>query len=225
MIAAIELAMLERLRVVAAAGVLPLPTWKLLATYPDNWEEYLASTVAITCPAAYVVFAGLDPSAEVEQDGDWSDGRVIVSGNFAVMVVDENLRSDEQYRRHGGPDLAKEPGSYNLLTAAIVSLVGQDLDMLSTPLKLSAVRPVVPTVEAKKRNLNRWSALLTCTFPLMLVGNPEDPVELLDLHANWDIPDFGRPVPVDAAPGTPGVQLPDDFHADATDTVALREQP
>lgn len=224
MIAAVELAMLARLEAVAAAGVLPFPKWKTLATYPDNWEDYLASSELIACPAAYVVFAGWDRPQRIETEGNEQDGEVIVSGTFGLMVVAENDRPSEQPRRHGGPDQAKEPGSYALLLAAVAALVGQDLGMLSKPFALGALRPVVPLVDAKDRKLSRWSAVLTADFPIQLIGDLEDAeVEFDRIHANWDIPAFGSPTPIDADPAAPGRQLPDDFHADATDIITLAE--
>jgi len=224
MIAAIELAMLQRLKDVATAGLLPFPSWKTLHTYPDNWEDYLASSVVIASPAAFVVFAGWDRPQRIEVDGDEQDGEVIVTGTFGVMTAAENNRPDEQYRRHGGPDQANEPGAYALLLAAVASLVGQDLGMLTTPLALGPLRPVSPTVESQKRNLSRWSAVMTADFPIRLVGSLEDaPLFLEALHTNWDIPAFDAPIAIDADPAATGRQLPDDNHANATDVVVFPE--
>ncbi|MEO7691287.1 MAG: phage protein Gp37 [Sphingomonas sp.] len=220
MIAAIELAMLERLKAVADAGGTGF-AWKTRTTYPDDWEEYLNTDASIKCPAVWVVFAGWQDT-ELTSD----DQLIVRGGMFGVMVADENLRESEQYQRHGGENVAKEPGSYRLALAALASLANQTLGLdLVKPLSAGTLRPVAPTAASQKRRMSRYAILFTCDFPIALVGDGEtDPAELLALHANWDIPTFGDPVAVDADPVADGVQLPDDFRANATDHISLEQE-
>ncbi|WP_052507988.1 phage protein Gp37 [Sphingomonas hengshuiensis] len=221
MIAAIELAMLARLKAVADAGAYDFPRWRTLSTYPDNWDAYLESDAQIACPAAWVVFAGWQGT---EDDGD--DQVRVLRGSFGLMVADENLRADEAYQRHGGPDPAKEPGSYRLILGAVAALSGQTLGLdLYTPLEAGPLRAVRPTDALRKRKLSMYAVEFTCDFPLIVVGDGEtDPAALEALHANWDIPLFGQPLPVDRDPVAPGVQLPDDYRADATDHLELEQE-
>ncbi|MEO6217761.1 MAG: phage protein Gp37 [Sphingomonas sp.] len=215
MIAAIELAMLARIRETALAlGI----SWGTLHTFPDDWEAYLESDAVIQCPAAWVVFTGWQ-STELLDDHQLR----VRGGSFGLMIADENKRPDEQYQRHGYAGNAGEPGSYKLILAAVASLAGQTLGLdLFTPLDCGPLRPVAPTAASSARQMSRYSALFTCDFPLTLVGDGvTDPAELLTLHANWDIPALGDPIPVDREPGQAGVQLPDDFHADATSILSL----
>lgn len=224
MIAAIELAMLARLKAVADGGGTGF-AWKTLATCPDDWEEFLNSDALIQCPAGWVVFAGWQSTELTTDSATGRDMIIVRGGSFGLLLADENLRPSEQYQRHGGADPAKEPGSYRLALAAVASLANQTLGLdLSTPLQAGPLRPVVPTAASAKRRMSRYAIQFTCDFPLVLVGDGEtDPAELLALHANWDIPEFGDPVAVDADPVADGVQLPDDVHADATDHIILEQ--
>jgi phage gp37-like protein len=215
-IAAIELGMLARLKAVADAGGVPF-TWRTLETYPVDWEEFLASDAKIRCPAAWVVFAGWNATEETN-DG-W-----VVDASFGLMVADENSRPGEAARRHGGPNAATEPGAYLLLLAAAGSLAGQTLglDAIVSPIALGPCRPVAPSAASGARNMARYAAELTCRFLITPTADGADaPEELQALHANWDIPAFGSPFPIDRDPVAPGTQLPDDARADATDHVEL----
>ncbi|PKP93195.1 MAG: hypothetical protein CVT77_06590 [Alphaproteobacteria bacterium HGW-Alphaproteobacteria-16] len=215
MIREIEQAMLARLQAVADAGGVPWK-WRTLTTYPADFEAFMQSSEQIVCPAAWVVFAGWTGVEE------WNDG-IVVNASFGLLVADENARTDTQARRHGGADPAKEPGSYRLLLSAVASLVGQTLGLnLATAIKAGPARPVAPTAATERRRLSLFAVELNCGIPIALVGDGADsPEELQALHANWDIPLIGDPVPVDADAVAPGTQLPDDAHADATDHVTL----
>ncbi len=215
-IAAIELGMLARLQQVAAAGGVPF-AWKTLETYPVDWEAHLESDAQIRCPAAWVVFAGWNGTEETN-DG-W-----IVDASFGLMVADENVRPGEAARRHGGPDAAIEPGAYLLLLGAAGSLAGQSLglDAIVSPIALGPCRPVAPSAAPNRRAMSRYAAELTCRFLITPTDDGADaPEELQALHANWDIPAFASPFPIDRDPIVGGIQLPDDARADATDHVEL----
>ena len=211
MIAQIELAMLEQLRLGAPDFGF---AWKTLATYPVDWEDYLASDALIACPAAWVVFAGWDNA----ERGD--DDIVRVSGSFGVMVADENSRPDQAAQRHGGPDPAIEPGSYRLIECVTAALSGSMLGLdLVSPMECGDLRAVAPTAASQKRRMSRFAIGFSCQFALPLPVEDAAPFE--SLHANWDIPALGDPVPVDRDLVKPGAQLPDDSHADATDHIQL----
>ncbi|PTS73797.1 hypothetical protein DBR17_17760 [Sphingomonas sp. HMWF008] len=203
MIAQIELAMLAQLKAVADAGGTGF-AWRTLETYPEDWDAFLMSQSEIRTPAAWVVFAGWSRAER------WDDGSVVVDGSFGLMIADENLRSAEQYQRHGGADPAKEPGSYRLALAAVASLAGQSLGLdLVAPLELGQLRAVRPTDAIRKRKLSMYAAEFTCRFRIALfTGDVFD--ELRALHSNWVLPIVPDPF-----------ALPDDFNADATDHVEL----
>jgi len=220
MIAAVELAILARLRAVEPALGFK---WGTLATFPNPWETELYNDDRVRCPAAWVTFAGWNGAVRAE--GPNGEPQLHVEASFGLMVADENLRPSEQYQRHGGADPAKEPGSYRLFLGAVGTLAGQMLGLdLVAPLECGPLRAVAATVADSKRPMSRYAVELTCTVPLAIAADGEvDPADLLALHANWELQP--RPDPsVDADPVAPGVQLADDFHADATDTVSLGEQ-
>lgn len=220
-IAQIELGMLARLKTVADVGRAGFPAWLTLITLPDNWEAYIASDAVVRCPAAWTVFTGWD-STELS-----GDQLLVRGGTFGLMVAAENMRADEQARRHGGRDASAEPGSYQLLAAAVTALAGETLglDCMMSPLEAGAATPVVPTVAPRDRMMSRFLLFFKCDFVMSLVGEAVDydPAALLSLHANWDIPPFDTPMPIDRDPVEDGVQLPDDADADATDHLSLGE--
>jgi phage gp37-like protein len=215
-IAATELAALARLA--ATGGALGV-TWKTLKTFPADWEAAIDNDKETPCPAGWIVCTGWNDADQV------SDGQLHVTLTFGLVVGYENLRPDEQVQRHGGVDQAQEPGSYKLLLAATTALAGQTLGLdMVEPIKVGAMRPVAPTIASHKRRMSRYAIELSCRVPLALVGDGEtDPAELQLLHANWDIPAFDDPIPIDADPAA-GRQLPDDRNADATDTVTLETE-
>ena len=219
MIAQIQLAMLARLKAVSDSGAFPF-AWRTLGTFPTDWEDYCESNAVIACPGAWVVFSGWDRSDRYSGENDEPMLR-IVGAHFGLMVAAENSRPNEEAQRHGGPDPAKEPGSYLLLEGAVAALAGQHLgDLLDQPLEAGPARPVVPTAGSAKRRMSRLACDFTCCFTLAL---SEDGAldDFSALHVNWDVPVLGQPAPVDADPVQIGVQLPDDFRADAIDHIDL----
>lgn len=219
MIAQIQLAMLARLQAVSNAGALPF-AWRTLGTFPTDWEEYLESNAVTACPGAWVVFSGWDRTERYSGENDEPMLRVL-NGHFGLMVAAENNRPNEEPQRHGGPDPAKEPGSYLLLEGAVAALAGQFLgDLLDEPLEPGPARAVVPTAGSTKRRMSRLACDFTCSFTLALSEDGELD-DFSALHVNWDIPLLGSPDAIDADPVAPGVQLPDDFRADAVDHITL----
>lgn len=221
MIAAIELAVLARLKALSDNGALGF-RFRTLATYPDNWEDYLNHEAEIACPAAWVVFAGWDSTERVD-DEDGGQMLIVTGASFGLMVADRNMRPNEQYQRHGGADPSREAGTYRILAAAVSALAGQSLGLdLVTPIEVGALRAVAPTAASDRQKMSRFACELRCAFLLALAADGEsDPAALEALHVNWDIPAFGGPIPVDRDPVEPGPQLPDDVHADATDHLTL----
>ncbi|WIA55477.1 DUF1834 family protein [Sphingobium sp. WTD-1] len=215
MIAAIELAVLARLKAMQdALGF----AWNRLDTLPDDWEAYLAAKRGeIKGPAAWVGFTGWsDPES-------WGDGVIAVTGTFGLVVVHSSARPDEAANRHGGPNPAKEPGSYRLALGAAALLDRQMLGLdLVAPMTVGDCQPLKRSKAMQDLNLSGHAMMLGCRFTIQLAGDDSDE-ELAALHVNWDVPAFGTPHPVDADPIVPGAQLPDDPHADATDHIALQE--
>ena len=129
----------------------------------------------------------------------------------------ENARN-ETFTRHGD---ANVPGSYQLLEDAIALFVRSDLGLDIDALELVSVRTVRPPEAIAERKVSMYAIELRTALPSALVDPVADLGDFETFHVDWDIPPFGKPVPIDAEPSTPGIQLPDDMHADAVDHVIL----
>jgi phage gp37-like protein len=213
-IAAVETAILARLRAASDTGALGY-RWGSLETYPADWDAYQKDKGGqITAPGAWVVFAGFgapDPSARTLR----------MPATFGLVVMGENLRN-EQARRHGGPDAAREPGSYQLMLDAIGLLSHSTLGLDIDAIEIGAVRAVASFEALRERKVSMWAIELRTTITIAQISETPDGIaDFKSFHADWDFAPFGQPVPVDAAPGTPGIQLPDDVHADAVDHIIL----
>ncbi len=211
MIAAIENAMLARLKAAADAGALGY-VWKLLETYPQRWDALMKDKMEFRGPGAWASFAGLSDVQRLDGGGSRA------KAHFGLVVAASNLRN-ETATRHGGGSPA-EPGSYQLLADATGLLVGQDLGLDIDRLILVEAQLVdLAGTEWGKRNVSMWALHLTTMIELAPLDFAADaPVDFETFHANWDVRPFGG---IDAAPGAPGIQLPDDARADATDSVSL----
>lgn len=211
MIAAIETAILTRLKA-AEAGVPLGYDWRLLETYPADWDAYFKNKTQINAPAAWVTFAGFERIAK-------SNEGPIGTAAIGVVVAARNLRN-ETATRHGAEAGGKvEPGSYQLMLDAIGVLVDQDFDLDITGLKLIETRQVDAAGVAALRQMSVFALRFQTdvTIPALPFDDvAADPFERF--HANWDIAPFGG---VDSDPTTPGVQLPADATADATDHMEL----
>lgn len=220
MIAAIELGILARLRATGAAlGI----NWATLRTYPEDFDEYLSSDAQIGAIAAWVVFAGWQGTQE--NYGDDGPSLTVEGASFGLVVAYENSRPNEEPLRHGGPDPAKEPGSYRMLLAAVASLSGQTLGLaLTSPLDVGPLRPIRPTEAIRKRKLSMYAVELTCDFDIAIVDDGATGDDLLRIHANWSLHPDGIDVLGGGDPLIIGADgLPDDAKADASDTVSLEE--
>lgn len=215
MIGATENAMLARLKAAADADVLGY-AWRLLETYPDDWDAWFKERKgALNTPAAWVTFAGFTGMDRLDSGG------YRARATFGVTVAARNLRN-ETAARHGhevADGQPPEPGSYQLAMDAIALLGGSDLGLDIDPLEPTRMAPVPVATLFGVRNLSMYAILFETVLPiaqLLPEADTSAPFELF--HANWDVRPFGG---IDADPDEPGVQLPDDDHADATDDVEL----
>lgn len=203
MIAAIENAMLARLKAASDADLLGY-RFRDLDSYPEEWDEYLNEKLEWRAPAAWVVFAG----AEVPPSSDSAEVRYPAS--FFLVVAAENIRN-ETARRHGGR--GGEPGSYQLALDAISLLAYSDLGLPDiSPLLPGAIRTIARPQALAERNCSLLAVAFTTDFPVPLVTDltGEEPVPFTDFHVNWDVQPFNVEPP-----------LPADADADATDHVEL----
>ncbi len=212
MIAAIENAMLARLRACEGPGKLGY-SFKTLETFPEDWAAYLTAKPEIRCPAAWATFAGAQDLREED------NGTISALGTFFLIVAAQSARN-ETSSRHGGRE--GEPGSYQLAADALVLLNDQDFDLDIDGLSPGRSLQQVQLPEAqRKRGLSAIAVEFETRFWLQpLAFEQEVPQPFTALHANWDLRPFGS---VDADPAEPGVQLPDDAGALATDHVELEQ--
>jgi len=212
MIATIENAMLARLRAAEGPGKLGY-TFKTLESFPDDWASYLQAHPEIRCPAAWATFAGAQNIREEDS------GTVSADGTFFMIVAGQSSRN-EVSSRHGDRD--GSPGSYQLAIDALMLLTGQDFGLDITRMKPGrSFQQVEMADPQRKRGISAIAVEMETRFYLEpLSFDHEAPVPFTDFHANWDVPAFGG---IDADPVTPGVQLPDDPDADATDHVELEQ--
>lgn len=190
MIAKIELAILESLRLAGESGRFPY-VYRTLATYPENFNAYLKSaTGQLRAPAAWVVFLGISGGDDIGDDNGFMG-----EARFALVLAAQNLR-DEQTTRHGTDG---EPGSYllaqdaaRLLSRNDLSDIDADIEMVR-PLKIESVLPMERTDEIRTARLSLFAIALSCTVPFGQVPLADEPFDLL--HIDWDIPAHGNVVP------------------------------
>lgn len=218
MIAAIENAMLARLRAASEATVDGAPLlgyrYRFLETYPADWDALLKEKRQINPPGIWVGFAG----GQFARD---EHGQVIMAATFGLTVISKHHGSEES-RRHGAMAQG-EPGSYLMMTQAIQLLHYNSLGLDIQMLELGQVRHVRPGDALREIKASMLAASFKTSFPIELLPDDlasEDPGIFETFHANWDIPPFGG---IDADTGEDGIQLPDDPHADATDHVELEQ--
>ncbi len=217
----IEQAIIAHLKAASDGGLLGY-RYGALDSYPVDWDAYLKEKQAgMKAPAAWVTFAGWRP-----KDGD-DAGSFSVTATFGLIVMAENVRQGETPSRHGGPDPSKEPGSYRLAMDAAALLHGRDFGLPIDSISIGALRFVQRLPAWGERKVSMLALELITGFSQQALPGGPGSEELLDdfatFHANWDIPPFGN---VDADEDEPGVQIPADATADATDHVELEiEEP
>lgn len=211
MIADIELRMLEVLRQAGDTGVLGY-RYRTLETYPEDWDEYLKDKGPIHAPGAWVTFAGWRRRDESR------DERPLVELMFGLVVLAENARG-ETATRHGGPQAAAEPGSYRLIEDAAALLMDNSLGLDIGGLAIGGLRFVRKLPALRERKVSMLALELSTEVYLTCeqFGSALD--EFATFHVNWDIPPFGG---IDADPDAPGIQIPDDAGADATDHIEVQ---
>ncbi|MDP9057374.1 MAG: DUF1834 family protein [Pseudomonadota bacterium] len=215
MIGAVENAILARLKAASDAGALG---YKLmtLESYPASWDVYLRDKV-IRAPGAWVVFAGFREGSPIGHGG------LRAKGHYGLVLMAENMRN-ETAQRHGGP-VAGEPGSYQLVEDSVALLQGWDTGVDGASAVMVESCHVVSSLAIKAERKISLLAL-ELAVPLIFAASPQTgkPIgadgvgDFTTFHSDWDIPPFGG---IDADAGTPGVQLPDDAHADAVDQITL----
>ncbi len=209
MMTSIELAILERLRLAAADGVLGY-AFRTLESYPEEFDAYLKEKMRGRCfPAAWVVFGGWGRPLEV-------GGRIRVPATFMVVVAAENLRN-ETAQRHGAG--ATEIGSYQLALDVAGLLHGQSLGLDVDALELGPCRSIRPTQAIQERKVSLYALEFGTAFDVAGVGFGQPSIgDFSTFSVDWDVPPFGG---VDGDAGAPGVQLPAADAADASDVVEI----
>src|SRR5690606_26219066 len=112
-----------------------------------------------------------------------------------------------------------EPGSYQLALDVAGLLAGHSLGLEMTPLELGPCTSLYNGKTIKDRR----ASLLAVEFRTQFVVEAAAPIgddigDFSTFHVAWDVPPHGG---IDADPGQPGVQLPDDEHADAVSHIPL----
>ncbi len=211
MIGKIETGILARLQYASEMGALPY-RWALAETYPEDWDTYFKNKAVIRTPAVWATFGGFD---RVQGTNAGS----LATASFGVIVAAQNLRSEEA-TRHGRvlPAGKIEVGSYQLMLDAAGVLAGDDLDLDMEGLTLVETAHVASAHQAL-RNTSMWALRFTTKLTIPSIEIEEGAVDFRTFHANWDIPPHGN---VDGDPAKPGVQLPADATADATDHLELK---
>lgn len=197
MIAAVEQAIIARIKAASDAGVLGY-RFRQVESYGGQLDQ--VSTVVKATPAAWVILRGLRPGTDVAGDA------FRVAATFAVMVAAKNARN-ERAARHGA---AGDVGAYQLAMDVRALLIGHQLG-----LEIERLAPGAVNILAVP---GRGSlAVLACEFTTAWIEEaaPADGGNIADFttfHADWDIPPLGNATP----------PLPAD-DPDATDTVTLQE--
>lgn len=212
MFAQIETGMLARLKAAEDAGALGYE-WKTLESYPENWDDYFETKGQLNAPGAWAVFAGIE-RAEGSNDG------AIVTFSMGLTVAARNLRNETATRHgHDLPGGKAEVGSYQLMLDAIGLLNDCDLGLDISPLALVQATFVNTAGLKWARNASIFAIQFRSSLTIPnLPFDQGEPVDFTAFHANWDVPPHGG---IDRDPAAPGVQLPDDAHADAIDHLEL----
>ena len=200
MIGVIENAIIARLKAADTAGVLGYH-WADVDSLPIEIDEQLPEWIT-RFPSAWTVFGGWRPIAQTTQGER-------VRATFHLVVGAQNLRN-ERATRMGGTDT--EVGSYQLAMDAAGLLVGQDLGLPIQAFTLGVLTPLYTKVSDKGRRISLMALELPCEFVVEPIGAAQPNIgDFATFHTDWDIPPFGGVGPA----------LPDEAHADASDTLSL----
>ena len=201
MIGVIENAILARMKAASGAKVLGY-TLKDVDSLPIEIDDKLPERIT-QFPSAWTVFGGFRPVAQFTSGDE-------VRGTFHVVVAAQNLRNDRATRFGGSDD---EVGSYQMIADVAGLVVGEDFGLAIKPFALGVCTPLYTGQTDKNRRLSLMALELTTDFVFEQVeATPPNVGDFKTFHVDWDVRPFGG---IDADPGKPGVQLPDDEHADA----------
>lgn len=213
MIAEIENGIIAALKAAGADGTLPF-NFADIESYPLDWDIYLKEKGGlIKAPGAWVVFAGWGNPVDSDTD------RPHLPATFGLVVMAENLRN-ELATRQGDPADPNKPGSYLLAEQSARLLSGKDLGLPIDAIRIGALRHVRSPEALKERQVSMMSIEVRTGFLITAIETPDQLDDFVTFHGNWDIPVLGN---VDAAPGAPGIQIPADATADATDHLTMEQ--
>lgn len=200
-IAAIENAMIARIRVAMDAGALGY-TLKKLDTYGGEFSDGIEKLVR-SFPAALVVFSGASRISK-------TNNRIKFAARFGVLCCAQNLRSEE-IARQGMPG---KPGSYKIALDVVQLLMLQTFNLDIDPMVCEAINPLFND-KADTQLASIYVVEFSTTFEIEGGADGATLDDFATFHANWDVPPHGNvnpPLPADAA-------------ADATDHVTLEIAP
>lgn len=209
MIGAIEEAMLARLTAAGDAGVLGY-RFKQRESLPVDVDERLIERIK-AYPACGTVFAGW---RALSSAGSSTKVRAMVH----LVLAAQNARNEKATRISPTPG---EPGAYQLVMDAVALLQGQRLGLPIGPLMLGDCASLYSGAKGQGQSISLFAVTFTTDFAIDALPPLDQVGDFKLFHADWDIPPFGG---VDADPVAPGVQLPDDAHADTVSEVILPQE-
>lgn len=201
MIAAIELAILDRLRAAGEQGVLGY-RFATLETFPENWGRHLAAKGPTDFPGSWVVFGGME-------DAGIGTGVARPTLSFGLVVAARSLRNETATRHGGRPG---EPGSYQLLEDAIGLLHNWQPIPNGGRLEFRGASFTEPFEAQKSLTLSAFVLRFDIPGEIDPIGYADaDLSDFAGLSLAWDISGVATPPP----------PLPADATADAADHVTL----
>lgn len=204
MIAAVELALLQVLRVAGDDDRLGY-RYAVLDTFPDEFEGYLTNARNLRTPAAWTTFLGMADGADALDEMGWNG-----TARFALVVAASNLRN-EQDSRHGDGAV---PGSYQLAIDAVRLISRNPLDPLQliAPITVKGLRLVNRSAQMVKQQLSLIAIELECRLPFGSFAPAEGELGQFKLfHVDWDVPPHGNvttPLPAEAADAEDLIEVP-----------------
>ncbi|HUO23122.1 MAG TPA: phage protein Gp37 [Caulobacteraceae bacterium] len=207
MIGAVENGMIKRVVDASMAKVLGY-TYATTDSWPKEFDDYLSSQT-IKYPALWSVFGGVRSTERVTK-GRWRS-----HATFGLVAAAENKRN-ERSRRFGGTE--SEVGTYQMAQDIVALLGDQTLGLDIDALAPVSIEPVETSDIPKLKQISMLAVTFATALYFETEQMPTDAFPFKTIHANWDPAPYGH---VDADPVKPGVQIPDDAHAIATDIVNL----
>lgn len=178
--AAIENAIIERLKAASTAGLLGY-AWRTVDSLPTDLDERLAEYIK-ALPAAWVIWNGWRKAS------DHGDGTSRIEHQLTVVVAAANLRNERAQRHGAGGDV----GAYQLVADATALLMGQRFGLPIGPLVPGDCRPLYTAAEQGKRRAALYAIGFTAAGEIApmswpLIATPEiGEFETFDVA--WDLP-------------------------------------